>query len=334
MLVVVGTHLLHGQIHHVHDDALNPGAELLVAGGVAVAPGKDHVGDDVADVVAHGAIEAELRVEDHGGVLIDEDGAGVQVAMDQALGTGHEVHLQLGHLAVELFVVIELLLDEVSHRREHVVAALLVVVGLGVHQTLGDVAQLGGDELALQRLLLLVVHHHVGGAHQHLSHEGGDLIGELGEDLMLQHGGTHDLVIAQILHAAGAHDGVIEVDLGHIAGSQLALEDQNLGLDAVAVGVQLHVLGNTGDGAGLLDDDAVALAVLDFEDVVQVAVTNLLAGHGGHVPVLLGHLQLSVLNGVFGFHQKIGIELRHNFPSIFKKRTFCCLCTDKCQRTN
>ena len=91
------------------------------------------------------------------------------------------------------------------------------------------------------------------------------LVSELREGLVLQHGGAHDLVVAQIPHAAGAHHGVIEIDLRHIAGSQLALQDQDLGLDAVAVGVQLHVRGNTGDGTGLLDDDAVTLLVLDLK---------------------------------------------------------------------
>ena len=42
--------------------------------------------------------------------------------------------------------------------------------------------------------------------------------------LALEEGPPHDEVVREVFHGAAVHDGVVEVDLGHEAGGELALE--------------------------------------------------------------------------------------------------------------
>ena len=294
-LVKLLVELLHKEVHGPLDGLQAPGAEILGAGGQAVVIGEDQIGHQVANVVAHGGVGGKLRVKDLGGIALDEDGAGVQVAVHQGLGVSHKLEFQLGDLQVEGGILIQLLFHKLLVGGENVVVAVDVVVGFHEHQVLGNLAQLRGDKALYQVLLLLVVHGHVAGHQQGVHHEGGDVRGKIGEGLVLHQGVAHELVVGQILHAAGAHDGVIEIDLGHHAGGILVVELENLRLDAVAVGGHLHILGDTQGDAGVLDDHRVALVVPDAEHVVQIAVANLLGLHGGLVPVDVRQLLQGVL---------------------------------------
>ena len=44
----------------------------------------------IADIISHGAVEGELRIDDFHGVFLNQYGAGMEVPMDQSLGIIHE----------------------------------------------------------------------------------------------------------------------------------------------------------------------------------------------------------------------------------------------------
>jgi hypothetical protein len=139
-----------------------------------------------------------------------------------------------------------------------------------------------------------------------------------GERLVLEHRVAHDLVVRAVLHATGAHDGVVEVDLGDAAGAELVLELEDFGLEAVTVGGGGEVLRDAELEARLLDVDGVSRVVPDAVDVVEVAVLGRHERvHGPLVPVDLPRgLLEGVLDDVVDGHLEELVEAGHvrSFP--------------------
>ena len=195
------------------------------------------------------------------------------------------------------------------------ISSQLIIVRFRINQGLCNITQSRGNKLPLQFLLLLMIHHHVCGSHQHLCHKCGNLLREFGKNFMLQHGSSHQFMVRQILHTAGAHHGIIVINFRHIARRQFSLQNQNFRLDPVPVCVQMHIFGNPKLRACLFDNDAVSFFILHLKHIIQVPVSDFPAGHCRRIPVFLGNLYLGVLDGVRFFHKKISVKICHNNPS-------------------
>ena len=81
-----------------------------------------------------------------------------------------------------------------------------------------------------------------------------------GKTLVLHQRITHQLVIGEIFHDAGAHRGVIHVNFGHKARRELMLQLQDFRFNAVAVQGNPHGCRNTQRLSRVLDNDGVPLA--------------------------------------------------------------------------
>jgi len=240
---------------------------------IAIAPGEEHVGQDVADVVAHRAVKGKLRVKDKGMRIVDEDGACVQVAVNQRLRVVHEFKFQLGRLEMQGLVPIDLLLHKVGIRREYVVALGTVVVGLSVDEVLGQVTEVWVNETLDELLLLLMVHDDIRREQQCPRHERRDVLRKMRIDMMFEQPRTHHRMADHVLHRDGTHRAVVKVDMRNEPRCQLSLDGQDLGLNAAAVSRQVHVLRDAQLHARLLDDDGLArLRITDPEDVTYLVI--------------------------------------------------------------
>ena len=232
----------------------------------------------------------------------------MQVAVHQRLGVGHKLEFQLGHRQMEHLVAVELFLHKLGVGRENIVLMFYVVIRLHEHQVFGNLAQLGRDKALDQILFRLVLHNHIAGHQQSVDHKSGNVVGKFGEGLMFHQRVAHELVFAQVLHAAGRHDGVIEVNLGHHARGVLVLQLEDFRFDAVAVHRDVHLIRNAERLAGVFDDDRMAFTIPHAVDVVQVAVADFLGLDGSLIPRNFRHLFQGIFDDVLCFHQEIVIE--------------------------
>ena len=259
---------------------LQSGLRFGAAAGIGlVGPREKQVADDIADVVAHGAVEGELRVDDLDALLVGKDGAGMEVAVDQCLGVVHKAVPQGGDFPVEGLVLIEMLPHEV------LVAGgddILVpgVHGLGQirlreHQVLRDVAQLRiGEEFDLL-LLFLPVHHQIRGGQQGLGQKIGEIFAEMAVDPARRQLLAEIFVGGNVLHREGGHGLIVMIDLRDEFGSQPGLQHQGLRLDLVAVEIQ-RTTGGPQQLVRLLHDDGAAVPPgAHLKHIVDVAVADL-----------------------------------------------------------
>ena len=259
---------------------LQSGLRFGAAAGIGlVGPREKQVADDVADVVAHGAVEGELRVDDLDALLVGKNRAGMEVAVDQGLGVVHEAVPQGGDFGVEGRVLIEMLPHEV------LVAGgddILVpgVHGLGQirlrqHQILRDVAQLRiGEEFDLL-LLFLPVHHQIRGGQQGLGQKIGEIFAEMAVDPARRQLLAEIFIGGNVLHREGGHGLIVMIDLRDEVGGQTALQFQGLRFNFVAVEVQ-RAAGGPQQLVRLLHDDGAAVPLgAHLKHIVDVAVADL-----------------------------------------------------------
>ncbi len=74
-------------IHDLLDGLQHPAAEFILRrrtaeSGISVAPGKEHIRYDIADIIAHRTIKSKLRIKNKSMILINEDRTRMQVTMN------------------------------------------------------------------------------------------------------------------------------------------------------------------------------------------------------------------------------------------------------------
>ena len=282
-LVELGRELVPDRPHRLQDPGLVVGPHLRIRGvGEVGEVVQDQVLEHRAHIVPHGPEEGEFWVDDPGVLLVEHDGAGVQVRVDQGLRVVHVGVLQLGDRHLQDRVRAHGL-DLVVHQGVPVVL-LGFLVGVGVDEVLLELAQLLVDELGLEQFLLrageVVVRGEVEGAGQ----EGGDVVREVGELLPGHHGLAHDLVGPQVFHGDGCHLLVEVVELRRQPRGVAVVFLQGLGLVAgPGLGQGPGLAQHPQVGQGLLDDHGVGWIrlVLHHEDEVEIAVPHLADGHRG-----------------------------------------------------
>lgn len=80
---------------------------VLRRGKTAVGPGEEQVPDDVADIISHGTVKGEFRINDLYALFVGKDGAGVEIPVEQRLGVVHEAVSEPAHLPVKGIIFIE-----------------------------------------------------------------------------------------------------------------------------------------------------------------------------------------------------------------------------------
>ncbi|CAN4010567.1 ornithine carbamoyltransferase, partial [Dysosmobacter welbionis] len=279
-LVVPSGQLLRRQVAHAADGILQrPGSRrVLRRGKTAVGPGEEQVPDDVADIISHGTVKGEFRINDLYALFVGKDGAGVEIPVEQRLGVVHEAVSEPAHLPVKGIIFIEKGPDKVLVPGGNDVAALVVPVGFRQDQILRDVAQLRIGEELHPALFLPAVQHQIRGRQQGLGQEGGDVLRQMAVYPARQQLLAEVPIGGDILHGQSRHGLVIVVDLRDVIRRQPGLQLQGLRLDPAPIDVQ-RPPGGAQPLVRLLDDDRAAIPQrADPEDVVDVAVADLRTG--------------------------------------------------------
>ena len=113
-LVIFRRQLFRRFVAGLPDGLLQSSLRFGAAAGIGlVGPREKQVADDVADVIAHGAVEGELRVDDLDTLLIGKNRAGMEITVDQRLRVVHKAVPQGGNFGVEGLILIEMLPHEV-----------------------------------------------------------------------------------------------------------------------------------------------------------------------------------------------------------------------------
>ncbi len=210
---------------------------------------------------------------------------------------------------MEGFIFIQFFFDKFRVFREYIVPVCAVVIRLSINQIFCNFAEFRIDIFLLQFFFLFMLQDHVCCAHQSIGHKCGNLIGKFRINFMLEHTGTHNHMIAHILHPAGTHNRIIKINFRHITRSQFALQNQNFRFNPIAVCRNVHFRRNTQRFSCLFDNGRMAFGIPYPEYIIEVSIANFLAFHGCLVPVKTGDFFAGILFGILQVHQEIAIKL-------------------------
>ena len=69
-------------------------------------PGEEEIANHISDVISHWSVKRKFRIDNFYSLLIDEDGAGMQISMHQCLRMDHKAISKLGNIGFQLLILI------------------------------------------------------------------------------------------------------------------------------------------------------------------------------------------------------------------------------------
>lgn len=131
--------------------------------------------------------------------------------------------------------------------------------------------------------------------------------------MMFEQPRPHHRMADHVLHRDGTHCAIVEVDVRYEPWRQLAQDGQDLSLDATAIGRKVHVLRDAQFHTRLLDNDGLAcLRITDPEDIVEVAIADLLRGQDSIIGKEIRQFRADIRGHIFCLHQEILAVIRHD----------------------
>ena len=180
--------------------------------------------------------------------------------------------------------------------RDPVIVQILVI-GLGEHVPLRDLAQLRVGVALHQFFFLFRTHDHVRGPDEGLAAEFCHVFGKVREDLMVTKLVAQVLVTLHILHDDVVIRLVVQIDFGDEGRAVFPLQLQHFAFDLAAVETDVPVRVDPQRILGVLDDERLAVFVLHPEHVVDVAVGEFGRFQLGIFPEKVGQILLDKIDG-------------------------------------
>ena len=237
--------------------------------------GQDEIGDQRADVEAHRAEEGEFWVDDANVARRRHDRAGVKVAMNERFGAAQEFELHRLGRRLERAVGADFQGDIVELRRRPVVQ-LGVAVGIGEHQILSDLAQLGvGAEHRNPSLLFACGKVKIGRLEQGRGHEFRQRLGETRVFDAGDQAVAHDDMRRQVLHDDERLGFVEQDDFRRQPGRAFVFSHERLTFEERAIQRQRPGFADQADVGQRLLNDHRPRGALDDEHQIEIPVADL-----------------------------------------------------------
>ena len=241
----------------------------------AVGQREEKIGDEVADIIAHGAVEAELRVENTDAGLIGKDRACVEIAVQQRLRVVHKSFAEDADFRMERTVFIELLFYKVFIAGREDIASFIIIVWFGKDQVLGDPAKLRIRVETDKLFLFFRIKYEVGRGKKGVRHETAQILCEVSVDPAGHQLLTEVFESGDIFHRGCCHGLVISVDGRDVTGRKLPFKLQKRRLDPVPADIE-RIAGSADAAVSLFYDQRSSVGDrADTEDIVNVAVPDL-----------------------------------------------------------